>query len=105
MASESEIRFNYEQALKKVQELEEIAGELKQIAAGELDGALTKLGGSWQSEASGVYRKKGEDLGERVGKRAENILEIADAARKMAKRLYEAEMAAYRLAQIRNYDH
>lgn len=103
MASEAEIQFNYEKALKKAQELEEVAGELRQIAAGELDGTLTQLRGSWKGEAAELYQNKGEALGEKVGKSAENLLEIADGARKMAKRLYDAEMAAYRLAQIRNY--
>lgn len=103
MASESEIRLNYEESLRKAREMEDIASELRQNANGELDQALAQLSQGWKGEGADAYMQKGAALREKILESAKDLEHTAEAVKTMAKRLYDAEMAAYRLAQMRTY--
>lgn len=103
MASKSEIQFNFQQALKRAEELEEIAEELKRLADRELEDSFDSLSAAWKGEAASAYLRKGSRLKEKILRSAKDLKSTAAVIRRTAKRIYDAEMYAYRLAKERNY--
>ncbi len=103
MASASEIRFNFQQSLKRAEELEEVAEGLKRLAQGDLESAFQNLSLAWKGEAASAYLEKGSRLEEKILKSAKDLNSTASAIRRIAQRTYEAEMRTYRLAKERNY--
>ncbi len=104
MKTASEIRFNYNQALARAEELETIASEMKSLANKELADSMQNLSTAWQGGSATAFLGKGATLKEKVLKRAKGLEETATTIRNVAKRIYNAEMAAYRLAMARKYN-
>ncbi|MCC8164071.1 MAG: WXG100 family type VII secretion target [Lachnospiraceae bacterium] len=104
MKTASEIRFNYNQALARASELEEIASGMKTLANKELADSMRNLSAAWQGDSATAFLGKGETLKEKVLKSARGLEETAATIRSVAKRIYNAEMAAYRLAMARKYN-
>lgn len=103
MEAESEIRFNFTQALRRAEELEEIAERMGRLAHTELQGSFQNLSSAWKGEAAAAYLKKGSQLEEKILNSAKDLKSTASVIRNVAKRIYDAEMCAYRLAKERNY--
>lgn len=103
MKSASEIRFDFQQAIRRAEELENIAADLKQLASGELGEFLQNLSTAWKGEAANAYLQKGARLQDKILKSAKDLNSTASTIRSVAKRIYDAEMRAYRLAKQREY--
>lgn len=104
MASESEIKIHFQQAVRQAEELEETAGELRKLAREELGQALQNLSGVWKGEAADSYLNRGTRLETKMEKSAKDLEVTAAVIRSTAKRIYDAEMQAYRLAKERTYE-
>lgn len=99
----SRIEMDFEQALRLAGQLEEIAAGVQSIADRGLPGAEAGIRAAWQGENACAYLTKMGDLREDVGGTASAIATAANALRADAKRLYEAEQEAARLANERKY--
>lgn len=103
MKTASEIRFDFQQAIRRAEELESVAGEMRRLADGELEDSLQRLSAAWKGEAAAAYLGKGARLKEKILKSAKDLDSTASAIRNAANRIYDAEMRAYRLAKERKY--
>lgn len=105
MKSDSEIRYDFQQAIRKAEELEGIAANLKRLANNDLENSLQALSGAWKGEAARTYLLKGNNLQAKILSNAKKLESTARTIRSVAKRTYNAEMAAYRIAKEREYRH
>lgn len=103
MKTASEIRFDFQQAIRRAEELERIAADLQQLSNRELGESQQNLSTAWKGEAANAYLQKGARLQEKILNSAKDLNSTASAIRNMAKRIYDAEMRAYRLAKQREY--
>ncbi len=103
MKSSGQIYMDYRQAMRKADELDNIARDLKNLADKDLQETLQNISANWKSDHSGDYLAKGERLGGNMERTSRQISGIASAVRDAARRTYEAEMRAYRIAMARKY--
>ena len=94
MSSRSEIRFNFNQALAQASELDSLADRLEQLE-NKTENSMQTLSAAWKGQNATAFLRK------EVRKTALEIHSIADDIRRIARRIYEAEMAALRIAQQR----
>lgn len=97
------IEFDFRQAIKRAEELEEIAEDMKRLANNELEGTMQSLSSAWKGEAASAYLTKGTRLQEKVLKSSRDLKKTATTIRNVARRTYNAEKAAYRIAMERKY--
>lgn len=103
MKSLSTIRIDFQKANRQADELDEIAGELRNLSKKELESCMGNLQQAWKGEAASAYISKGKEMQERLILNAKNLEKTAATIRNIAKRTYDAEMIAYQLAQERSY--
>lgn len=101
MADEATIIFNYEKAIKQADELLEIAKEVRKVAKTNMSESLTAIDKNWDGENSVKFIKKGNVLKDKISDSADDIERIAGDIKIMAKRIYDAEMEAVRIARQR----
>lgn len=94
---QAKIRFNYNEAMARAKELEEIAGDLKRVQD-ELEDALQPLRSGWTGESAERYSRKGALLGAQIDKSAREAKATADDIRKIANKVMRIEMANLQLA-------
>ena len=97
----SEIYFNYNQAISQANELDSIAKKAKQAANTDLQQIMNNVSSAWKSDNSNNYLKKGEKVGNDIRTTATNLTKIATAIRTIAKRVRDAELEAWRIANAR----
>ncbi|MBS6645295.1 MAG: hypothetical protein KH366_17085 [Clostridiaceae bacterium] len=103
MSSRSEIRFNFRTAIKQAERLETSADQLKKLANASLETSLDTLSESWKGENAGAYIRKGVMLQKDIAATSEELNRVAADIRRIAKRIYDAEMEALRIASRRDY--
>lgn len=103
MKSETQINYDFQQAIRKARELENVATGLRSLANSNLTDALQNLSCAWQGEAADAYLRKGALLKERIVENAKKIDSTAKTIRNVAQRTYNAEMEAFRIAKEREY--
>ena len=103
MKSLFSIEFDFRQAIQRAEELEEIAADMRKLANNDLEGSLQNLSTAWKGESARAYLNKGTRLKEKILKSSNDLKKTASTIRSVAKRTYNAEMAAYRIAMERKY--
>lgn len=103
MKSLLSIEFDFRQAINRAEELEEISDNLKKLADEELEASLQSLSIAWKGEAASAYLVKGSRLKDKILKSSKDLKKTAATIRNVAKRTYDAEMTAYRIAMERSY--
>ena len=103
MKSKAAIEFDFRQAMNRADELEQVAAEMKRMANNDMQSSLQQLSVAWKGEAASAYLTKGGRLKEKVVKSANDLNKTASTIRSVARRVYNAEMTAYRIAMERAY--
>lgn len=101
MATLSEIYFNYNHAIKQANELDQVARRLTNAASQDMEGLLNDVNSAWKSDSAPQYIKKGQKVEADMHITAGNLKNIAAAIRTIAKRILEAELEAWRIANER----
>lgn len=104
MASRATIEFNFSQANRQAQQLDELAKRLKNISDRDLQNVMQEVSSCWQSENASAYLNKGNALQGKMNTTATNLSAIASEIRRVAKNIYDAEMAALQIAEQRAYN-
>lgn len=104
MASRATIEFNFNQANRQADRLDELAGRLKNVSDRDLQSVMQEVSGAWQSENASAYLNKGSALQGKMNTTARNLNTIASEIRTVAKNIYDAEMEALRIAEQRAYN-
>ena len=103
MKSLFSIEFDFRQAIQRAEELEDIAADMKRLADDDLASSLQSLSTAWKGESSTAYLGKGSRLKDKILKSSNDLKKTASTIRRVAKRTYDAEMEAYRIAMARKY--
>lgn len=101
MGSYSEIIFNYQQAINQAKTLEELAAQITNASERDMADILNDVNSAWKSDSSPQYLKKGQKVKEDLLTTAGNVEKIAAAIRRIAERIREAELDAWRIANER----
>ena len=101
MASLSEIYFNYNQAMEQAKQLDKIAVRLTNAANKDMEDLLNDVNSAWKSDSAPQYIRKGRKVRDDMRTTSGNLKNIAAAIRTIAKRILEAELEAWRIANER----
>ena len=101
--SRTTITFNFQKARQQADRLEEIASQLTRLTATEYAGAMQNIAANWKGENASAYLEKGARLQGDMEETAKSLHNVASEIRVVAKRIYDAEMAALAIAEARNY--
>ncbi len=103
MATRETIEFNFRKALGQADKIDTIANNLSKISTSEFGGTLQNLSANWKGENASLYLSKGSSLQGKISGTANELHAVASDIRTIAKRLYDAEMAALSIASTRTY--
>lgn len=103
MAGKESIEFDFRKAKNQAKQLDEVADRLSQLSDRKFANAMQRLAANWKGENASLYLEKGGRLQEQMDGTVRELHSIASDIRRIAKRLYDAEMAAISLAQKRDY--
>ncbi len=101
--SESEIRMDYNNAIRQAESLNQIARELKNTANRNFQDCVSEISSSWTGDNSAAYVRKCNVLKADIVKSAEKLERTAETIRKIAGNTYTAEMNALKIAIARKY--
>lgn len=103
MGSKATIELDFRKAVEKARQLEDIASLLKNLADNDFENSLQDLSVAWSGENANAYLEKGNNLKGDIHITAENLQEVANSIRFSAQKIYDAEMEALRIAEVRSY--
>lgn len=103
MLTKAAIMVNFKKAMQQADELDEIANSLSRSAKSELEGTLQSVSANWKGENAERYLTKGDNLQGKIYSSAKSLHGIAADIRKVARKIYDAEMRALAVAETRNY--
>lgn len=103
MATREQIEFDFKRALNQAGQIDTIANNLSRLSRSEFQNTLQNLSVQWKGDNASLYLSKGSRLQGEMDKTAGALHSIAEDIRTIAKRLYEAEMAALAIAMDRTY--
>ena len=101
MRSSGEIRFNYRLALSQASQLERLAERAERLSKQKMEPSMQSLSAAWKGESATAFLKKEEQLKRQILVSASEIRGIATDIRTIARRVYNAEMEALRIARSR----
>ncbi len=102
-AREGVIRFNYTKAIEQAERLEEIASRIRGEISGDISDILEETRQSWKGDRADYYYRKVKTLFDELKIAANNYEKIAGTIRNIARRNYDREMSAIRIARERSY--
>lgn len=98
MKSSTQIRFDFQNAKQQANRLDELANSLEQQVIRQMSDTSQQLRTAWTGESANRFVAKQGELQEKIRSTSRNLREIADEIRRIAKRVYDAEMQAYYIA-------
>jgi len=102
MSSRKTIEFDFRLVKQKANELDEIAENLQNLSNNKFNNTMQNLSASWKGESASLYLNKGQTLQKDMIKTSKNLRQVASTIRAVARRIYEAEMEALRIAEERD---
>ena len=103
MRSRSEIIMDYNRVMGLADQLDSLAGKLKQEVDGIVRGTFDSLRTAWQGENSELFMSRSYDFISNAASSADSLQSFAYSIRSNAQRVYNAEMEALRIAEERSY--
>lgn len=103
MAGKASIEFNFRKAVSQAERLDQAADQLNRLSNNQFGNIMQGLAANWRGENASLYLDKGGRLQRQMDGTAKELHHIASDIRRIAKRLYDAEMEALRIAQKRDY--
>lgn len=97
------IEMDFANAKRQAAELEQLAQRLEQLSERQFHDTMQELAIHWKGENAAAYLQKGMKLQEDMKTTAAKIRAAAVQIRHVAKKIYDAEMFAKRLAEKRIY--
>ena len=102
MKSPNAIYYDFQRAINEAEDLEDAARRMRRLSEYDMENTKHSLTDAWQGDAANAYQKKCSQLQEKILDSAKSLENQASVIRSVARRTYEAEMYAYRLAIERN---
>ena len=101
MKSRYEIRLNFRQAMTQADRLDEVARQLENLSDRDMESSLRTLSSSWKGENASAFLQTGDILKGNIRNTAGAVRGTAGDIRTIARRIYQAEMDALRIASTR----
>ena len=101
MKSSTQIRFDFENARQQADRLDELASDMERQVLRKMCDSGQQLRSAWTGESANRFVVKQSELQEKIRSTLCALREIADEIRRIAKRVYDAEMQAYYIASQR----
>lgn len=98
MKSSTQIRFDFQNAKQQANRLDELANSLEQQVIRPMSDTSQQLRTAWTGESANRFVAKQGELQEKIRSTSRTLRDIADEIRRIAKRVYDAEMQAYYIA-------
>lgn len=102
MATRASIEMDFRQAMAQADKVDDVANTLSGVSGKQLGGTLHDLAAGWKGENANAYLAKGARLQNKINDSSGELHEIASMIRRIARRIYEAEMANLRIAEQRD---
>jgi len=99
----SEILFNYHQAIRQAEKLDNVANNLSRLSGDRMESTIGTLNSAWQSDNSPQYIRKVQKVQTDITKSADKLRKIAGAIRTTAEAVRNAELRALEIAKQRTY--
>lgn len=103
MATRETIEFDFRKALGQADKIDAIADRLGRLSGTEFGNTMQNLSAGWKGDNASQYLSKGSRLQEKMNGTVKELYSVASDIREIAKRVYEAEMAALAIASDRTY--
>lgn len=103
MATRESILFDFKKAQAQADRIDMLARKLAQLSGGEFESTMQNLSIGWKGESASQYLTKGSRLQEKMNVTVKELYAVASSIREIAKRVYDAEMAALEIASRRTY--
>lgn len=103
MATRAKIEMDFKRAMQQADRIDAIAGNLKELSNSRFESSLQNLSAAWKGENASLYIRKGNGLQGKINRTAGELHAVASDIRTIARRLYNAEMAALAIASSRTY--
>ena len=100
----SEILFNYRQAIRQANKLDEIADKIERLATVKMDNTVGSLRNNWSSDNSQRYYSKAGQVQSDIETNARNVRRVASSIRTTAESIKNAELRALEIARARSYN-
>lgn len=101
MKSRYQIRFDFQNAISQARKLDDLADRLERTVVRRMDDVASDLHAAWKSDSANRYIQKEQELKGSIKDTVDELRCIADDIRTIARRIYDAEMRALRIAQQR----
>ena len=103
MATRETIEFDFRKALGQAEKIDTIADTLGRLSRTEFENTMQNLSAGWKGGNASIYLSKGNRLQEKMNGTVKELYSVASDIREIAKRVYDAEMAALAIASERKY--
>lgn len=103
MSTRFEIYCDYHRALKKADQIEQTARNLKKISAEQLNSESFAMSFFWEGPAKDICCDKIRNTSDSILTVYGNLLKIANTIRDIAEKNYKTEMKALEIAEKREY--
>lgn len=103
MATRETIEFDFKKALGQADKINAIADRLGRLSGTEFENTMQNLSAGWKGDNASQYLSKGSRLQEKMNGTVKELYSVASDIREIAKRVYDAEMAALAIASERKY--
>lgn len=101
MKSSNEIRFDFQNAMEQAKKLDALAESIDRRAANKVEETAQSVHAAWKGDSAARYIGKTRQLSQQLHQTANTLRDTAEDIRSVARRIYEAEMRALRIAQSR----
>ncbi|MBO5303961.1 MAG: WXG100 family type VII secretion target [Lachnospiraceae bacterium] len=99
-----EINMDFNNAKNQAANLEAVAKNIENMINNDFEPCMRGISANWKGDNAENYVKKGNRLKADIEKTAKNLRKAASTIRTIAKNIYDAEKAAYEIAQARKYN-
>lgn len=103
MATRASIEMDFGQAMKQAEKIDGIAERLSRLSSDRFGTTLQNMTAGWKGENASAYYGKGTALQSKMNASVSDLRNSAEAIRRAARRIYDAEMAALDIANSRRY--
>jgi len=91
--------FNYPKAIQQANAIANAATQLRNLANGQYEQAIGEVQNAWAGDTARAFLQQCMETKRELLKKAQELDELANAIRKIAKRIEDAEQEARRIAK------
>lgn len=96
------LKFDFNKANAQIQELEEIASEIDQLADTDYENLMQQMRSAWKGNAADAYIRKASQVQERIKKTSQDIKKTSEVYANAVKRVQAAEEKVKEIAKGRS---